>query len=621
MCGIAGCVDLEGSGPVEDHVLDRMAGALVHRGPDSSGRFRDSRVGLAFRRLSIIDLETGDQPLYNEDGSLVVICNGEIFNHRELRRELESRGHVFSTRSDVEVLLHLYEEHGVDLLRRLNGQFAFALYDRRAGTLLLARDHFGICPLYYTVADGSFVFASEVKAILEHPSVPREVDLTGLDQVFSFPGLVSPRTMFRGVHRLGSGHYLLVRDRDISETEYWDLVYPRDGELPYDRPESYYVESLAELFSRSVRYRLQADVPVGFYLSGGLDSSLTAAVIGQVAPDVRRHSFSITFADGPTDESRYQRLVAEQLRCERHEIRFDGARITDGLERMIYHCETPVKETYNVCMLALSAAAREHGIPVVLVGQGADELFAGYPGYRFDRFAERRSGGGDLTELMEGDIREELWGDRELYYEKDYHALGQVKQGLYSDLGRRRFAEFDCLGFPPVDAERLQGRHRLHQRSYLDFKLRLCDHLLLDHGDRMALANSVEGRYPFLDVDLVELATRIPPHLKLNGFTEKYALRKMAEPLVPGEVLQREKFGWRAAGSPELLQEGVEWIRDMLSYQRIKRQGYFDPDAVEALKTKYVQDGFKLNFHFEDDLLMIVATFGVFLDVFRMPVL
>ncbi|HHC25498.1 MAG TPA: asparagine synthase (glutamine-hydrolyzing), partial [Desulfobacterales bacterium] len=273
MCGITGVFNFSGGPPVERDVIERMADALAHRGPDDSGFYVEDRLGFGFKRLSIIDLTSGNQPIYNEDRSIVMICNGEIFNYKELRHELESKGHRFYTHSDVEVLAHLYEEHGTDFLNKLNGQFAFAIFDRKTNTLLLARDHVGIAPLFYTVIDNTFIFASEIKAILKHPLVRREVDLTALDQIFSFPGLVSPRTMFKNIHSLKPGHSILIRDGRIEVNEYWDLNYPLASEIDTGKPESYYIEKLDELFSRSVQYRLQADVPVGFYLSGGMDSS------------------------------------------------------------------------------------------------------------------------------------------------------------------------------------------------------------------------------------------------------------------------------------------------------------------------------------------------------------
>lgn len=619
MCGFFGFINFEGEQAVNAQALARMTDTLVHRGPDSSGYFTDEHVGLGFRRLSIIDLVGGDQPLYNEDRSLVLLCNGEIFNHLELRAQLTQKGHVFSTNTDVEVLLHLYEEEGVGFLNKLNGQFAFVIYDRRRRRLFLARDHFGINPLHYTFVNGTFIFGSEIKAILEHPLVVREVDLTGLDQIFSFPGLVSPRTMFKGIQSLKSGHFILAEVGAVTDTEYWDLDYPLAADLPYDQPEKYYVERLRDLFARSVQYRLQADVPVGFYLSGGLDSSLMAAVISKVSPAINRHSFSIAFTEKEICESKYQRIVAAAVKSIHHEIIFDWSEISRRMATMIYHCECPVKESYNTCSMALSEAARKAGISVVLTGEGADELFAGYVGYRFDQFGLRRSDKYDLEAAYEESLRIKLWGDKDLFYEVDQYAHREVKRALYSAAANERFAEFDCLNFELVNKERLQGRHLIHQRSYLDFKLRLSDHLISDHGDRMALANSVEGRYPFLDIDLINFSREVPPHLKLNGYTEKYILKKVAEEFVPREIIQREKYGFHAPGSPYLLKQNLEWVNDLLSYDRIERQGYFDPDTIERLKKRYAQKNFHLNLPFESDLLMLVLTFGIFLDSFQLP--
>jgi asparagine synthase (glutamine-hydrolysing) len=619
MCGIAGFVDLRGERRVERETLVRMADALRHRGPDSCGYFTEGDVGLGFRRLSIIDVKGGDQPIFNEDGSLVLICNGEIYNHDELRRGLRQRGHAFRTNSDVEVLLHLYEEEGEDFLNKLNGQFAFALYDRVRRRLFLARDHFGINPLYYTTADGMFIFGSEIKSILQHPLVERRVDLTGLDQIVSFPGLVSPRTMFDGINSLKSGHRITVNGPRVAVGEYWDLDYPREGEIGDGRPESYYRDGLAELFVESVRTRLQAEVPVGFYLSGGLDSSMVAAAVERVSAGARRVSFSIGFTDEEICETAYQRIMSERVGSKHHEIVFDWPEITERLPEMIYHCECPVKETYNTCSMALSRAARDAGVVVVLTGEGADELFAGYVGYRFDQFGARRARKYDAEAVLEEELREEVWGDPGLLYEVDLSSLRETNTALYSEGANEYFEEFHCLHHELVNKERLAGRHAIHQRSYLDFKLRLCDHLLSEHGDRMALANSVEGRYPFLDRNLVEFARQIPPDLKLSNFTEKYILKRVAEGLVPSDIINREKFGFHAPGSPYLLQQDVEWINDLLSYERIRRQGYFNPDAVERLKARYSQKGFKLDYPYESDLLNIVITFGIFLDTFKMP--
>ena len=619
MCGFAGYLDLRSGRAAKKEVLARMAQTLVHRGPDSSGYFLEEQFGLGFRRLSIIDLEGGNQPMTNEDHSIVLVCNAEIYNYRELKTGLEEKGHVFRTKCDVEVLLHLYEEDGVDFLNKLNGQFAFVIYDRKKKELFLARDQVGINPLYYTIADGVLIFASEIKAILEHPSVRREVDLTGLDQTLSFPGVVSPRTMFKGIESLKSGHYITVRNNDLRVTEYWDLDYPKLGELSYQRPESYYVDELKNLLAQAVKYRLQADVPVGFYLSGGLDSSLIAALVQGNTPNGHGRSFSISFTEREISEVNYQRMVAQYVGSEHHEILFDWAEISERLPQMVYHCECPVKETFNTCSLALSEAAKSAGVTVILAGEGADELFAGYVGYRFDQLGLRAAKPYDLETILEDELRERLWGDKDLFYEIDQYPLREIKTALYSSGVNELFAEFECLNFELVNKKRLRDRHFIHQRSYLDFKLRLSDHLLSEHGDRMALANSVEGRYPFLDINLIEFCREIPPDLKLNHFNEKYILKKTAEGLVPPEIINREKFGFRAPGSPYLLQQGIEWINDLLSYERIKRQGYFNPDVVERLKAQYSQSGFTLHPHLESDLLMIVITFGMLLDLFKLP--
>jgi asparagine synthase (glutamine-hydrolysing) len=376
--------DCKGGGEVDRQILLSMTDSLVHRGPDDSGYHLEQSVGLGFRRLSIVDLESGNQPLHNEDRSITLVCNGEIFNFRELRDGLERRGHRFRTNCDVEVLLHLYEEEGADFIPRLNGQFAFALYDSGKRRLLLARDHVGIAPLFYTRADELFLFASEIKGLLKHPEVRQEVDLTGLDQVFAFPGTLAPRTMFKGINSLEAGHFLLVDEHGITDRQYWDMDYPEEGASEY-REEGYYLERLDAELQSAVRLRLLGDVPVGYYLSGGLDSSMIAGILHKIVPDERRHSFSIGFSQKEIDETRFQRLMAGHVGSIHHEMRFDWPEISAGFRKMILHAESPLRESYDTCSIALSQAVRQAGMKVVLVGEGADELFAGYYGYKFDQ--------------------------------------------------------------------------------------------------------------------------------------------------------------------------------------------------------------------------------------------
>ncbi len=620
MCGITGIYDMNGGNRVDRSLLEQMAQELEHRGPDDSGYYITDNMGLGFKRLTIIDLFTGNQPIYNEDKTLVSICNGEIYNYQELSQTLMAKGHRLYTKCDAETLVHLYEEYGLSFINKLNGQFSFALYDIRRKELLLARDQAGITPLFYTTVDNNFVFASEIKAILKHPQVKREVDMTGLDQVFSFPGVVSPRTLFKGIHSLKPGHYMIVKEGKIETKEYWDLNYPIDSEIEYNKPDSYYTEKLEELLCQSVKYRLIADVPVGFYLSGGLDSSLIGALIHNINPHEKRHSFSIGFSEAEIDERRQQRLVSQHINSIHHETVFEWDDISRRFRDMVYHAESPLKETYNTCSLALSESVRKNGIKAILTGEGADELFAGYIGYRFDeKRAEFGYDPNDISWALEEEESEKLWGDRNFFYEIRQNELRETKLALYSENVRKTLPEFDCVNNNLLDKTKLKGRHPLHKRSYIDFKLRLSDHLLSDHGDRVAYANSIEARYPFLDINLLEFAKTVPPGLKLNGLVEKYIVKKVAEKYLPESIINREKFGFVAPGSTYLMKRNIEWLNDVLSYERIKRQGYFDPDTIERLKKIYTGKNFRLNLPFENDLLMIVITFGVFLDVFDMP--
>jgi asparagine synthase (glutamine-hydrolysing) len=615
MCGIAGYADLHERDRPDPRVLTRMADTLAHRGPDSRGTHLSGHVGVEVLRLSIVDLATGDQPIANETGDVVVCCNGEIFNHEALRAELRAAGHRFRTASDVEVLVHLYEELGTELVHRLNGQFSFVLHDLRRRRLVLVRDHVGITPLHYTVTGGLLVFGSEIKALLAHPNVRREVDLTGLDQVLVLPGLVSPRTMFAGIASLPPGHMLVAEDGRVRVERYWDLDYPRSDE---DRPttdstvdEQEHVARLAAALRGAVELRMRADVPHAFYLSGGLDSSLVAAMAGSLSPE-RPRTFAAVFPDERLSERSYQRLMAEKLGAVHTEIPVTPADLLERLPEVVRHCECPLKETYNVASLLLSAAVRRSGAKVVLTGEGADELFAGYIGYRYDQLRATRPG----PPTGEKRSRTRLWGNPGLAYGRPLTDPIALRSGLYSRDLAARLESFSCLARPPADPDRLAGRHILHQRSYLDFRLRLPDHLLGDHGDRMALANSVETRYPFLDLAVIECARTTPPDLVLRDFEEKYVVKRVADGYLPAEVVEREKFAFQANASPDLLRVGAGWLDDLLSPARIRREGYFDPDTVRALRDRRTDDELGLDLLVEDDPLMVVITFGLFLETF-----
>jgi asparagine synthase (glutamine-hydrolysing) len=582
-------------------------------------------VGLGFRRLALNDIERGNQPHFSEDFSLVSVCNGEIYNHRRLRASLQAAGHTFRTECDTEVLVHLYRRYGTGLTDHLDGQFAFALHDRTTGRLLLARDHAGIVPLFYTVVNGWLIFGSEIKAILRHPAVRPAVDLRGLDQILSLPGLVSPRTMFEGIKALRPGERLIAGPSGVTVERYWDLDHPLASDLApagadLDTELERAAATTAGLLDDAVRDRLVADVPVGLYLSGGLDSSLIASFAAAARPGRTWPSYSAVFPGRDFDESRHQRLVAAKLGTDHHEVPVEDTDLSAHLRAMVWHAEAPVRESYNVCSLMLSGAVRADGTVAVLTGEGADELFGGYPGYRYD---VQGLGGSRLSGLdaeLEREIRHRMWGV-DIGYETDHLLAHEFRRDLYSDDLALSFDEFAVTSQRLVDADRLIGRHPLHQRSYLDFHLRLADHLLGDHGDRMALANAVELRFPFLARPVVDHATGMDPRLMVAHGTEKAVLRRVAEGRVPGEVLSRPKFGFRGQTSSDLLRAGAEWFEELLSPSYVRRQGYFNPDTVAALVRRQREGGGQVHAHLDVDYLMCVATFAVFVEEFGLPCL
>jgi asparagine synthase (glutamine-hydrolysing) len=613
---------------VEPETVRGMGARLSHRGPDDAGEYLGEGVGLAFRRLALNDLERGNQPHVAAGplGDVVAVCNGEVYNHRALRADLLRRGHRFRGASDTEVLVHLYRERGADLAGELDGQFAAAVYDARARRIVLLRDPAGISPLFYTVADGQLVFASEVKAILRHPRVERRVDLAGLDQALTLPGLVSPRTMFAGISALRPGERLIA-DRDgVRAERYWDLDFPRADDLdplpPHavERELDRWAGEVLDALRGAVADRIVADVPVGMYLSGGLDSSLIGGLMTAARPGLAWPSFSVTFPGRDFDESAHQRLVAAKLGTDHREVAVDDGDLADRMGAMVRHAEAPVRESYNVCSLRLSEAVRARGVAAVLSGEGADELFGGYPGYRLDAagLGGRRLHGPDAR--LEDEIRRRMWGT-DLPWEQDQLPALEFRRELYAADLADALDGFSVTGRQLVDPARVAGRHPLHQRSYLDFHLRLADHLLGDHGDRMALANGVEQRFPFLGRDVVELAVRMPPELMVAHGEEKAVLRRAARHTVPGEVLARPKFGFRGQTSSHLLRAGADWFEELLSPAVVRRQGYFDADAVSELARRQREGGPRVHAHLDTDHLMLVATFALFVEEFELPCL
>ncbi|CAA6802057.1 MAG: Asparagine synthetase [glutamine-hydrolyzing] (EC [uncultured Sulfurovum sp.] len=604
MCGIVGVVNFKKS--VSKKKIKSMADKLTHRGPDEEGYFLQGNTALGFKRLSIIDLSNGQQPMYFEN--LVLVCNGEIYNHKELREELKEK-YSFQTNCDVEVLLYMYKEYGEHFVKKLNGQFAIAIYNRDTDDLFLARDHVGITPLFYTLTKKKFIFASEIKAILEYTKA--EIDPKGIDQVLTFPGLTAPQTIFKGIYSLPAGHYLKFKDKEYTLHEYWDLSYPIEIE---DKGKEYYLEKLDYHLKRSIQLRLNADVDVGFYLSGGLDSSLIASLIHELEPNKDRDSYSISFSDSRIDESKYQELMAKRVGSTHHSINFSWSEIEQRLKEMVYHAEAPLKESYNTCSLALSSAVRNNNKKVILTGEGADELFGGYVGYRLGSKRER---GLDMTSLLEDEITQRLWGDSEFFYEKNYTEFNEFKESFYSNELLEELYQFNATENKLIDTRKLEGRDFFHKRSYIDFKVRLSEHLLADHGDRVAYANSIEARYPFLDIELIEFVTTIPPHYMIKDNKEKYILNEYAKDYVPTEITDREKFAFVAPNASHLLKQDIAWINKLLHYEKIKKEGFFNPDMIENLKSRYLSDDFSLNQTFENDFLMFVLTFEILLESFN----
>ncbi|GAA0279983.1 asparagine synthase (glutamine-hydrolyzing) [Streptomyces polychromogenes] len=604
-----------------------MAAELIHRGPDDAGSISLGSVSFGFRRLAFNDLANGNQPQVSPDGRIASVCNGEIFNHGALRNSLSRRGHSFRTTCDTEVLIPLYREYGVEMTAHLDGQFGFALYDSAADRLLLARDHSGIVPLFYTVVGDTLVFGSEVKAVLRHPAVTRRVDLRGLDQVLSLPGLVSPRTMFEGVHALRPGERLVADRSGVRTERYWDLDYPLLADAPpplmgraAEEALQVQAERAAGLLGSAVDSRLLADVPVGMYLSGGLDSSLIGALMTRARPGHSWPSFSAVFPDREFDEGAAQRLVAGKLGTAHHEVPVHDSELAARLTTMVRHAECPVRESYNVCSLLLSRAVRNSDTRAVLSGEGADELFGGYPGYRFDAAGLSGSRAEGLEAHLEREAALRMWGT-DLFYENDQIAAQEFRRELYSADLADVLDEFSVTAQRLVDPDRLLGRHPLHQRSYLDFHLRLADHLLGDHGDRMALANGVELRFPFLARDVVDFATTVPPELMLHGTQEKAVLRRAAAGLVPPEILARPKYGFRAQTSSHLLTSGADWFEELIAPSTVRRQGYFDPDTVAELARRQRSGQHRVHAHLDTDYLMVIATFALFVEEFDLPCL
>jgi len=622
MCGIAGVVRRDPTG-VSLTTLGKMAASIRHRGPDGYGFYTGQRVGFAHVRLSIVDIDGGAQPLTNEDGQVVVTYNGEIYNHPELRRELEARGHVFRTRSDTEILVHGYEEWGVDILQRLNGQFAFALYDRRTEVVFVARDRFGVRPFYYAQPNGSFYFGSEVKAILASEEVEASLDRRGLDEVFTFWAARPPRTAFAGIASLEPGTYGLLKDGALWLRRYYELDYPEAKEEPAD-----VIERLDELMLRSVGMRLRADVPVGAYVSGGLDSSITAALASRASPHTLR-TFSIGFDDPRFDESGFQRQVAEDVGSLHSTAAMNRDCIASSFADVLWHTETPILRTAPVPMYHLAKLTRERGIKVVLTGEGADELFLGYDLFKEDsvrRFCLRRPESTARQRLLDRLYPELIARGRGgEFWRRFFLESGSPSDPLFSHLPRfllsARVKDFYTsefragMGSVDVLAElrgslpvRYFGWSSLNKAAYLEMTTLLSPYLLSSQGDRMAMAHGIEGRFPFLDHHLYEFAASLPTGSRLRGLKEKEILRRWASRILPLRIKERRKQPYRAPDATTFFGPGSpEWVGDALSSDALKKVGIFSPTAVAGL-IRRCGAGFVTGFRENQALVGVLST-------------
>ncbi len=609
MCAICGIFDLNNGSPVRPDTVEKMLSVLRHRGPDGSQTLLLDRVALGFNRLSFIDLDGGMQPIQNEDQTVSMVCNGEIFNFKQLRTLLEAKGHIFRTKTDVEVIVHLYEEYGPDFPTHLNGQFAIALYDQKLQRLLLVRDQVGIAPLFYTVVNGRVVFSSEIKGILEYPGVERKLNMKAVDQLMNFPGIVSPTTYFKGIYSLRSGHMLIVEPgKEPVDREYWDLQYPT--EEPEDKGEEYYVETFRALFKEAIAKRLVADVPVGFYISGGLDSSLVACFIGKFLLN-SYYSFSAEIGSGDLDESKFQKIIRDSVHSQHYSVPVNEADLWKHLPQVIYHTETAVKETYDVAAYLLSGLVASSPAKAVLTGQGSDEFFCGYVGYMLDLFRNMQKG---RMTAEEQECNERLWGDPYFRYERIHPEIRKIHAQVYSPAVRSEMDRFSAIAESPINLERVKGLSSQRRRSYIDWRLRLADHLLNEHGDRMFFSHSVEGRHPFLDVDLLQFVANMPDKYKLNGTNEKYILKKAGVGIVPAPILKRKKFPFQAPGMSAMIKQSDGG--PFLSDEMVRKYGIFDPDYVAHLKQVYKQEDFKLMGAYEIDYLLIVMTVHILCETY-----
>jgi asparagine synthase (glutamine-hydrolysing) len=576
-------------------LIARMLSVIEHRGPDGEGHYTEPGIAMGMRRLAIIDLATGRQPISNEDGSIWIVFNGEIYNYRELRELLLARGHKLRTRTDTETIVHLYEDEGERCVERLRGMFAFAIWDRRERRLFLARDRVGKKPLHYTLVGRTLVFGSEIKSLLQHPDVKREINLQAISDFLSFGYVPDPATAFNSISKLPPGHTLTFKDGMVSARRYWDFDYSGDsaaqGLRKPEAPEDDYIERLRELIAESVRARLESDVPLGAFLSGGIDSSV---VVAMMAREMKVKTFSIGFSDAGFDELRYARIAARHFGADHHEfvVTPDVCRL---VEEIVWHHDEPFADVSSVPTYVVSKMAREH-VTVALSGDGGDEVFGGYERYVVDQRRRR-------YERIPAFLRRALlrasrtlpqgaYGKRFLrnialdpaarYVDSVTYFDHDAQLNLFSEDARRALAGYD-------PAERFErtfaapaSRSGLDHLLYLDSKTYLPGDILVK-VDRMSMANSLETRAPLLDHRLIEFAQTIPASLKLRGLETKYILKRAAAGLIPDEIINRPKQGFDVPIRRWFNRELREMLDDTLNDRRARERGDFNHRAVLAI--------------------------------------
>ncbi len=625
MCGIAGYFQPNHESDPDQDLIVRMVSMIRHRGPDEFGAFLDRKCVLGHARLSIIDLSTGQQPLCNEDETVWIAFNGEIFNYIELRPLLEREGHRFRTASDTEVIVHAYEQWGTDCVKHFNGQFAFAIYDSRRQSLFLSRDRMGKRPLFYTEHQGRFLFASEIKALFCAPGIERKLDLQGLDQIFTWWTTAPPRTAFAGIHELEAGTSLEISARGKSHERYWAMEFPES----YDEKRSAdsWAEELHSLLIDSVRLRLRADVPVGAYLSGGLDSSAIAALVREFTTN-RLESFSIAFGDAAFDESEFQKQMAAQLGTNHHSVQCNYHDIAEHFPEVIWHTERPILRTAPTPMYLLSRLVNNTGFKVVLTGEGSDEIFAGYDIFKETKIREwwSRNPNSAWRPLLLKRLYPTLPLSevRSSYFLQEFYRAGlnETDRYCFSHMPRikttsrvKDFYDPSIKGqaaawqaeeaFAHTLPSAFSRWHVQSRAQFLEAKSLLSGYLLSSQGDRMAAANAVEGRYPFLDHRVIELAARIPPRHKLFGLKEKWVLKKAMKGALPPAILKRPKQPYMAPDSNCFTQpDAPGYVRELLSEERLRSVGVFNPTMVGKLYEKCLRNA-SAQLSFKDNMAFV----------------